>query len=289
MSLFSGGGVVHWYPCFGLLVKSPLGFKARVVALFVLGGRVHVPDSSLVQHLLTSWQLAWLPSWSLLHTCEGIDGTWSGDLWLHDQTVNQSWAYAEMKGFNAEWIGLCKQKIKSQSWQSVQSSCKTSSSLSLYSAMVRWKSKTVQLIHTVLCGLSPERQKRRKPIIARGKSIYSGKRIKTGAEMLAVRHQSQKQAQRYLTSSCIVMTMQWWCYSCQLGHHWNLLLNAVCSLTLPQYCAFLFDHTVSVGGGGGCRWYETAYSWLEIDEPKVVERRRCYLWKSTNILGIELW
>ena len=65
----------HWYPCFGLLVTSPLGFKARVgSALFVLdrGVRVtlHIPwDSPLVLHLPTSWQPAWPLSWTLPHTC----------------------------------------------------------------------------------------------------------------------------------------------------------------------------------------------------------------------------
>ena len=59
----------HWYPCFGLLVTSPLGFKARVgSALFELSGGVHVTlhvpwDSPLVWHLLTSW---W-PAWQLSH------------------------------------------------------------------------------------------------------------------------------------------------------------------------------------------------------------------------------
>ena len=58
----------HWYPCFGLLVTSPLGFKARVgSALFELSGGVcvtlHVPwDSPLVQHLPTCWRPAWQPS-----------------------------------------------------------------------------------------------------------------------------------------------------------------------------------------------------------------------------------
>ena len=58
----------HWYPCFGLLVMSPLGFKARVgSALFELSRGVcvtlHVPwDSPLVWHLPTSWQPAWQPS-----------------------------------------------------------------------------------------------------------------------------------------------------------------------------------------------------------------------------------
>ena len=55
----------HWYPCFKLLVMSPLGFKARVgSALFELSEGVcvtlHVPwDSPLVQHLPTSWWPAW--------------------------------------------------------------------------------------------------------------------------------------------------------------------------------------------------------------------------------------
>ena len=58
----------HWYPCFRLLVTSPLAFKARVSsALFELSGGVrvtlHVPwDSPLVQHLPTPWWPAWQPS-----------------------------------------------------------------------------------------------------------------------------------------------------------------------------------------------------------------------------------
>ena len=58
----------HWYPCFGLLVTSALGFKARVgSALFKLSGGVrvtlHIPwDSPLVRHLPTSWWPAWQPS-----------------------------------------------------------------------------------------------------------------------------------------------------------------------------------------------------------------------------------
>ena len=58
----------HWYPYFGLLVMSPLGFKARVgSALFELSGGIcvmlHIPwDSPLVWHLPTSWQPAWQPS-----------------------------------------------------------------------------------------------------------------------------------------------------------------------------------------------------------------------------------
>ena len=39
-------GATGTYPCFGLLVTSPLGFKARVgSALFALGGGVHVTHS----------------------------------------------------------------------------------------------------------------------------------------------------------------------------------------------------------------------------------------------------
>ena len=52
-------------PVYGLLVMSPLGFKARVgSALFELSRGIcvtlHVPwDSPLVWHLLTSWRPAW--------------------------------------------------------------------------------------------------------------------------------------------------------------------------------------------------------------------------------------
>ena len=54
----------HWYPCFGLLVTSPLGFKARV-------GMLHVPrDLHLVPQLLTSWWSEWQLSHSLPHTCK---------------------------------------------------------------------------------------------------------------------------------------------------------------------------------------------------------------------------
>ena len=67
MSFFGGG---HWYPCFGFLVTSPLGFKARVgsalFAIFVEANVMYIPqDSPLVLHLPTSWQPAC--SRSLLH------------------------------------------------------------------------------------------------------------------------------------------------------------------------------------------------------------------------------
>ena len=50
----------HWYPCFGFLVMSPLGFKARVgsalFAIFAEANVMYIPqDSPLVLHLPTSW------------------------------------------------------------------------------------------------------------------------------------------------------------------------------------------------------------------------------------------
>ena len=55
MSFFGG----HWYPCFGFLVTSPLGFKARVgsalFAIFAEANVMYIPqDSPLVLHLPTS-------------------------------------------------------------------------------------------------------------------------------------------------------------------------------------------------------------------------------------------
>ena len=51
----------HWYPCFGFLVTSPLGFKAKVGCLICIveGNLMYVPqDPPLVLHLLTSWRPA---------------------------------------------------------------------------------------------------------------------------------------------------------------------------------------------------------------------------------------
>ena len=45
---------VHWYPCFGLLVTSALGIKARVVPLACMFHRLYAmdfSDSPLVQNL----------------------------------------------------------------------------------------------------------------------------------------------------------------------------------------------------------------------------------------------
>ena len=50
----------HWFPCFGFLVTSPLGFKARVgSALFAFweANVMYIPqDPPLVLHMPTSWQ-----------------------------------------------------------------------------------------------------------------------------------------------------------------------------------------------------------------------------------------
>ena len=48
----------HWYPCFGFLVTSPLGFKARVGFLIRIAEAnvMYVPwDPPLVLHLPTYW------------------------------------------------------------------------------------------------------------------------------------------------------------------------------------------------------------------------------------------
>ena len=108
----------HWYPCFGLLVTSPLCFKARVSsALFTLGGVIrvtlHIPwDSPLVLHLLTSWQLTWLLSRFLPHTCKCIGGSQTGDLLLHERMLNRlcyaGSFYLSLSLFlSHRWICLC--------------------------------------------------------------------------------------------------------------------------------------------------------------------------------------
>ena len=66
---FWGGGGGHWYPCFGFLVTSPLGFKARVgSALFASCGgecNVHSPRSTsgatLAELLVAGAQLVLSP------------------------------------------------------------------------------------------------------------------------------------------------------------------------------------------------------------------------------------
>ena len=66
----------QWYPCFGFLVTSPLGFKARVgsslFACFVEVNVMYIPwDIPLVLHLPTSW-------WPANHfsTCISRGWTW---------------------------------------------------------------------------------------------------------------------------------------------------------------------------------------------------------------------
>ena len=63
----------HWYPCFGFMVTSSLGFKARVgsalFAIFVEVDVMYIPqDSPLVLHMLTSCQPAAQPITSP-HAC----------------------------------------------------------------------------------------------------------------------------------------------------------------------------------------------------------------------------
>ena len=61
-------------PCFGFLVTSPLGFKARVgsalFAIFAEANVMYIPqDSPLVLHLPTSWRPARSQSLPHMHIC----------------------------------------------------------------------------------------------------------------------------------------------------------------------------------------------------------------------------
>ena len=56
----------HWYSFFGLLVMSPLDFKARVGSLVCSWWR-HKRHTWCT--FSTSWQPTWQPSWSFPHTC----------------------------------------------------------------------------------------------------------------------------------------------------------------------------------------------------------------------------
>ena len=76
MSFFGG----HWYSCFGFLVTSPLGFKARVgsalFTIFVEANVMYIPqDSPLVLHLPTSWQPARSQSLPHMHV-QRLDLAW---------------------------------------------------------------------------------------------------------------------------------------------------------------------------------------------------------------------
>ena len=92
----------HWYPYFGLLVTSPLGFKARVgSALFELSGGIrvtlHIPwDSPLVRHLPTSWRPAWQLSCLFhipaRHWWDSKLGAIMSPLMVWDQADTTDWA-----------------------------------------------------------------------------------------------------------------------------------------------------------------------------------------------------
>ena len=66
-----------WYPCFGFLVTSPLGLKARVVCLicvffFAEANVMYIPqDAPLVLHMPTSW-------WPAAHKGGGLDSDSNG-------------------------------------------------------------------------------------------------------------------------------------------------------------------------------------------------------------------
>ena len=75
MSFFWG----HWYPCFGFLVTSPLGFKARVgsalFAIFAEANVMYIPqDSPLVLPLADLLAAGAQPVTSPTCMCRG--GTW---------------------------------------------------------------------------------------------------------------------------------------------------------------------------------------------------------------------
>ena len=76
----------HLHPCFGLLVMSTLGFKARVDPLYAFS-LVWSSDSPLVWHLLTVERSAWQPS--LFDPCTYISASIGGSLgwtwaWIHN-------------------------------------------------------------------------------------------------------------------------------------------------------------------------------------------------------------
>ena len=82
----------HWYPCFGFLVTSPLGFKARVgSALFAIfcGGEcnVHSPrftsGATLADHLAAGAQPVTSP-----HACAEVGLGLVSNVQSHEQKVN---------------------------------------------------------------------------------------------------------------------------------------------------------------------------------------------------------
>ena len=82
----------HWYPCFGFLVMSPLGFKARVgsalFAIFAEADVMYIPqDSPLVLHLPTFWAAGAQPVTSP-HACAEVGLGSDSNVQSHKQKTN---------------------------------------------------------------------------------------------------------------------------------------------------------------------------------------------------------
>ena len=80
-----GGGGGHWYPCFGFLVTSPMGFKARVgsalFAFFVEANVMYIPQDPLLLHMATCWLPRAQPVTSLHASAEvGLGSDLNGQL-----------------------------------------------------------------------------------------------------------------------------------------------------------------------------------------------------------------
>ena len=97
-------------PCCGLLVTSPLGFKARVGSLIQTWQRgVCVTcslRSPLVRHLPTSWQPAWQPSHSLPRT---VSRHWWGPTFVLNFIPNWSLHFDMSLAKTKKNFHLCKQ------------------------------------------------------------------------------------------------------------------------------------------------------------------------------------
>ena len=88
MSFFWG----HWYPCFGFLVTSPLGFKARVgsalFAIFAEANVTYIPqDSPLVLHFADLLAAGMQPVTSP-HACAEVGLGSDSNVQLHEQKTN---------------------------------------------------------------------------------------------------------------------------------------------------------------------------------------------------------
>ena len=83
-------------PCIGLLVTSPLGFKARVdtfACMLCCLCAMESSDSHLVWHLLTSWQPAWQPS----HPPILANNHWGWGGGLSPRSASTDWAMPARK------------------------------------------------------------------------------------------------------------------------------------------------------------------------------------------------